>query len=290
VNRLFVHRRVSRATGQANTAIFLIFSELATSVFPCYQPVCHRFFPGEERKERNTMEMSDEKKKAVVLLSGGMDSAVVLAMAILDGFEAHALTFFYGQRHAIEIEFARRTALALGASRHVVFDLNLGSFGGSALTTGVEVPKGRSHSGDGDVPVTYVPARNAVFLSVAVSLAEAIGARDVFIGVSAVDYSGYPDCRPGFIRAFETAINAGTCAGIAGRPFRIHAPLLTLSKEETVRAGVALGVDFGLTRSCYDPALDGTPCGACDSCRLRAFGFEAAGASDPAVSTVRREL
>jgi len=234
------------------------------------------------------MDTDTEKKKAVVLLSGGMDSAVVLAMAIRDRFEAHALTFSYGQRHSVEIEFARRTALSLGASRHVVFDLNLGAFGGSALTANIEVPKGRKHSGAADVPITYVPARNAVFLSVAVSLAEAIGARDVFIGVSAVDYSGYPDCRPEFISAFEKAINEGTCAGATGSPFRIHAPLLSLTKEETVRAGAALGVDFGLTRSCYDPAADGTPCGECDSCRLRALGFEAAGSEDPAVSTVRR--
>jgi 7-cyano-7-deazaguanine synthase len=216
-----------------------------------------------------------------------MDSAVVLAMAIRDGFEAHALTFRYGQRHALEIDFARRTAATLGASRHVVLDLDIGSFGGSSLTGDGEIAKSREAAA-GEIPSTYVPARNAVFLAVAASLAEAIGARDVFIGVSAVDYSGYPDCRPEFITAFETAINLGTRAGATGRPFRLHAPLLVLSKADTVREGMSLGVDFGLTRSCYDPSPEGVPCGACDSCRLRALGFAGAGARDPAVSTVRR--
>jgi 7-cyano-7-deazaguanine synthase len=232
--------------------------------------------------------VSESSKRAVVLLSGGMDSAVVLAMAIRDGFEAHALTFLYGQRHAVEIDFARRVATTLGAARHVVLALDIGRFGGSSLTAPGEVPRGRERSGDGEIPSTYVPARNAVFLSVAVSLAEAIGARDVFIGVSAVDYSGYPDCRPEFLRAFEAAINVGTREGAAGRGFRLHAPLLEMSKADTVRAGLSLGVDFGLTRSCYDPAADGTPCGLCDACRLRAIGFAGAGATDPAVPPARR--
>ncbi len=226
-------------------------------------------------------------KRAILLLSGGMDSAVTFAMAARDGFEVSALTFRYGQRHAVEIDYARRVAAAIGAARHIVLDLDLGAFGGSALTDGSAIPKRREPGAD-EIPSTYVPARNAVFLSVAASFAEAIDARDLFIGVSAVDYSGYPDCRPEFIRAFEAAINLGTRAGATGRPFRIHAPLLTMSKADTVRTGLSLGVDFGLTRSCYDPAADGTPCGACDSCRLRALGFEGAGAADPAVSVVRR--
>lgn len=228
--------------------------------------------------------MSDDKserdeRRAVVLLSGGMDSAVVLAMAIRQGFAAHALTFRYGQRHAVELEAARTVATALGAVEHLVIDLDLARFGGSALTSADPIPKG----GAGAIPATYVPARNAVFLALAASLAEARGARDVFIGVSAVDYSGYPDCRPEFIRAFEAALNLGTRAGATGTPLRVHAPLLELSKADTVRAGLELGVDFGLTRSCYDPDDRGAPCGACDACRLRALGFDGAGASDPVV-------
>jgi 7-cyano-7-deazaguanine synthase len=220
---------------------------------------------------------------AVVLLSGGMDSAVVLAIAIRDGFAAHALTVRYGQRHAVEIEAARRVAAALGAAGHAVIDLDLARFGGSALTAGGALPA----AGGGGIPATYVPARNAVFLALAASFAEALGARDLFIGVSAVDYSGYPDCRPEFIRAFEGALNLGTRAGATGAPLALHAPLLALSKADTVRAGLALGVDFGLTRSCYDPAADGAPCGRCDACRLRALGFEGAGAADP-VAALRR--
>jgi len=225
--------------------------------------------------------MSDEKgeprARAVVLLSGGMDSAVTLAMAIRSGFEAHALTFRYGQRHAVEIDAARAVAASLGAAEHVVINLDLARFGGSALTAAGAVPKG----GGTGIPATYVPARNAVFLAIGASLAEAKGARDVFIGVSAVDYSGYPDCRPEFIRAFEAALNLGTRAGATGSALRLHAPLLALSKADTVRAGLDLGVDFGLTRSCYDPDDRGAPCGACDACRLRALGFEGADVADP---------
>jgi 7-cyano-7-deazaguanine synthase len=222
-----------------------------------------------------------EAARAVVLLSGGMDSAVVLAMAIQRGFEAHALTFRYGQRHAVEIEAARGVAAALGAVRHLVLDLDLARFGGSALTADGELPRAAGGGERPAIPATYVPARNAVFLSLAASFAEALAARDVFIGVSAVDYSGYPDCRPEFIRAFEAALSLGTRAGATGSPLRLHAPLLELSKADTVRAGLALGVDFGLTRSCYDPSGGGAPCGACDACRLRALGFDGAGVSDP---------
>jgi len=230
-----------------------------------------------------TMNEERDRKvaRAVVLLSGGMDSAVVLAMAIRRGFEAHALTFRYGQRHLVEVEAARNVAAALGASRHVVLDLDLASFGGSALTANGEIPRAAAGADRPEIPATYVPARNAVFLALAASFAEALAARDVFIGVSAVDYSGYPDCRPEFIRAFESALNLGTRAGATGFPLELHAPLLEMSKADTVRAGLALGVDFGLTRSCYDPEGGGTPCGRCDACRLRTRGFDGAGVADP---------
>jgi 7-cyano-7-deazaguanine synthase len=228
--------------------------------------------------------MNDDKRerkaRAVVLLSGGMDSAVALAMAIRQGFEVHALTLRYGQRHAIEIDSAIAVAAALGAAEHVVFDLDLARFGGSALTATGAIPRGEGGERPA-IPATYVPARNAVFLALAASFAETLGARDVFIGVSAVDYSGYPDCRPEFIRAFETALNLGTRAGATGGSIHLNAPLLAMSKADTVRAGLGLGVDFGLTRSCYDPSDRGVPCGACDACRLRALGFDGAGAVDP---------
>jgi 7-cyano-7-deazaguanine synthase len=221
--------------------------------------------------------------RAVVLLSGGMDSAVVLATAIRQGFEAHALTFRYGQRHAVELESASAVAAALGAAEHVVIDLDLARFGGSSLTAAGAIPKDRG--AQTGIPTTYVPARNAVFLAVAASFAEALGARDVFIGVSAVDYSGYPDCRPEFLRAFEAALNLGTRAGATDAPLRLHAPLLAMSKADTVRAGLTLSVDFGLTHSCYDPDDRGVPCGACDACRLRALGFDGAGIADPATKS-----
>jgi 7-cyano-7-deazaguanine synthase len=228
--------------------------------------------------------MNDDKRerkaRAVVLLSGGMDSAVTLAMAIRQGFEVHALTFRYGQRHAVEIDSAVAVAAALGAAEHVVVDIDLARFGGSALTAAGAIPKGKG-GGRPEIPVTYVPARNAVFLALAASFAEALGARDVFIGVSAVDYSGYPDCRPEFIRAFETALNLGTRAGATNAPLHLHAPLLAMSKADTVKAGLGLGVDFALTRSCYDPGDCGAPCGTCDACRLRALGFDGAGVVDP---------
>ncbi|MDD5308137.1 MAG: 7-cyano-7-deazaguanine synthase QueC [Deltaproteobacteria bacterium] len=218
---------------------------------------------------------------AVVLVSGGLDSAVVLAMARSQEFAPHALTVRYGQRHGVEVQASAAVARANGVARHLIIDLDLRVFGGSALTADGPVPKGERAPGAAIIPPTYVPARNTIFLSLALAWAETLGARDVFIGVSAVDYSGYPDCRPEYIAAFEAAANLGTRAVEGGRPFRIHAPLVRLSKAETVKAGLALGVDFGLTRTCYDPDPAGRPCGACESCRLRAKGFAEAGVEDP---------
>ncbi len=224
--------------------------------------------------------MNEKKKKAVVLLSGGMDSSVVLADAISRGYEVYALTFYYGQRHRVELETAKKQVAAANVANHIVFDLNLAQFGGSALTDNIAVP----HNIDAnEIPVTYVPARNTVFLSVALSYAEAIGARDIFIGVSSVDYSGYPDCRPEFIESFERTANLGTKAADGGELFRIHAPLIRLSKEETVLLGRKYGVNFKNTHTCYDPTPDGKPCGECDSCRLRKKGFDEAGLDDPAI-------
>jgi 7-cyano-7-deazaguanine synthase len=222
--------------------------------------------------------MNTQLKKAVILLSGGLDSATTLAYAVSKGFDCHAITFDYGQRHKIEIKAAKKVAKALGASRHLVIKIDLRKFGGSALTSEMPVPKGRSAKKIGEgIPGTYVPARNTVFLSLALAFAEAAGARDIFIGVNALDYSGYPDCRPEFIRAFEKTANLGTKAGVEGEKFKIHAPLIKLSKAEIVRLGRKLGVDFEMTHSCYDPAPDdGTPCGRCDSCLLREKGFKEA--------------
>jgi len=222
------------------------------------------------------------KPKAVVLLSGGLDSATCLAIARAEGFEPYALSFAYGQRHAAELEAAQRVAQALGATAHHVAQIDLRAFGGSALTADIEVPKPRSAEEIGkEIPVTYVPARNTVFLSFALAWAEALGARDLFIGVNALDYSGYPDCRPEFLEAFERVANLGTKAGVEGDRFRVHAPLLRLSKAEIIRQGMELGVDYGLTRSCYDPDALGRACGRCDSCLLRKKGFAEAGVPDP---------
>lgn len=226
------------------------------------------------------------KRRAVVLLSGGMDSAVSLAEARAAGFEAHALSFDYGQRHRAELDAAARVAASLGASRHVVVRLDLRAFGGSALTADIDVPKDRiGHEGADEIPVTYVPARNTIFLSVALGYAETIDASDLFIGVNAIDYSGYPDCRPEFIAAFEAMANLGTKMGAEGTRVRIHTPLARMSKREIVERGVALGVDFGSTLTCYDPITvrgRAAPCGHCDACILRAQGFAAAGIADPA--------
>ncbi|MFU8856666.1 MAG: 7-cyano-7-deazaguanine synthase QueC [Deferrisomatales bacterium] len=220
--------------------------------------------------------------RAVVLLSGGLDSATCLAIARAEGFETHALSFAYGQRHAVELDAARRVAAALGAAAHHVAGIDLRAFGGSALTADIAVPKSDSEEAIGkEIPVTYVPARNTVFLSFALAWAEVLGARDLFIGVNALDYSGYPDCRPEFLEAFERVANLGTRAGVEGDRFRVRAPLLHWTKAEIIRRGAALGVDYGLTRSCYDPGRDGRACGRCDSCLLRRKGFREAGVPDP---------
>ena len=226
--------------------------------------------------------MSDEKK-AVVLLSGGLDSATVAAIAREQGFELCALTFRYGQRHQIEIRSAERIAGAMAIERHIVLDLDLRRFGGSALTDDIEVPKGRSAEDMADgIPVTYVPARNTIFLSFALAWAEVLGANDIFIGVNALDYSGYPDCRPEFIHCFEDLANLATKAGVeGGRRISIHTPLIDMTKAEIIRRGVELGVDYALTISCYDPGPGGDACGDCDACRLRLKGFAEAGTDDP---------
>ncbi len=223
------------------------------------------------------------KRKAVVLLSGGLDSATALAIAVSEGFDAHAISFRYGQRHAVELECAARVAAALGASEHVVVDFDLRTFGGSALTADIDVPKNRAPSDIAHgIPVTYVPARNTIFLSFALAFSETRGATDVFLGVNALDYSGYPDCRPEFIAAFERMANLATRAGVEGaRPFVLHTPLIALTKADIVRRGRSLGVDFSLTCSCYDPAPDGAPCLRCDACLLRRKGFAEAGIVDP---------
>jgi len=222
-------------------------------------------------------------KRAVCLLSGGLDSSTCLAVARREGFECYALSFDYGQRHRIELDAARRVAAALGAARHVILPIDLRVFGGSALTADIEVPKGRSQEEMGQgIPITYVPARNTVFLSFALAWAETLEAEDIFIGVNAIDYSGYPDCRPEFIAAFERMANLATKAGVEGRTHvRIHAPLVKLSKAEIVKLAKALRLDFRLTHSCYDPDPAGRACGRCDSCLLRRKGFEEAEIADP---------
>jgi 7-cyano-7-deazaguanine synthase len=221
-------------------------------------------------------------RRAVALLSGGLDSTTTLALARRDGFECYALTVDYGQRHRVELAAARAVAERLGARDHVVVPLDLRRFGGSALTADIAVPKGRAPDTMTDIPVTYVPARNTIFLALALAWAETLGAEDIFIGVNALDSSGYPDCRPEYIDAFERLANLGTRAGVEGtRAFTIHTPLIALSKAGIVSLAVELGVDFSLTWSCYDPAPGGRPCGACDSCVLRAKGFREAGVVDP---------
>jgi 7-cyano-7-deazaguanine synthase len=223
------------------------------------------------------------KPRAVVLLSGGLDSATALAEAKALGFELYALTVVYGQRHAVEREAARRVAGAIGVTRHVEQAIDLRAFGGSALTADLAVPKDRDEATmAAAIPITYVPARNTVFLALALAWAETLGAFDIFVGVNCVDYSGYPDCRPEYLRAFEALANLATKAGVegAGR-FRIHAPLLTMTKDQIISRGRALGVDFGLTHSCYDPTADGRACGRCDSCKLRLAAFRRLGLHDP---------
>lgn len=221
-------------------------------------------------------------KPAVVLLSGGLDSTTVLAIAKDRGYDPYALSFRYGQRHAVELDAAKRVAESQGVVRHVVAEIDLRVFGGSALTADIDVPKHDSSAElPNEIPTTYVPARNTIFLSFALAYAETIGAQDIFIGVNALDYSGYPDCRPEYIAAFQTMANLATKSGIGGEKVQIHTPLIQMTKAEIVRTGTRLGVDYALTSSCYDPTDAGQPCGHCDSCLLRLKGFEEAGMTDP---------
>ena len=222
------------------------------------------------------------KKPAVVLLSGGLDSTTVLAIAKSQDYDPYALSFRYGQRHAIELESASRVAAAQGVRRHVIADIDLRVFGGSSLTSDIAVPKHDAADELSDeIPSTYVPARNTIFLSFALAYAETVGAQDIFIGVNALDYSGYPDCRPEYIAAFQNMATLATKAGVEGQQLSIHTPLITLTKAEIIATGLALGVDYGLTSSCYDPDDSGNPCGHCDSCLLRLKGFAEAGHTDP---------
>lgn len=224
-----------------------------------------------------------EPKRAVVLLSGGLDSATVLAIARSQGFELYALSFSYGQRHIWELEAAARVASSIGVVKHRTAKVDLRIFGGSALTDDIDVPKGRSADDmSHGIPITYVPARNTIFLSFALAWAEVLGSSDIFIGVNALDYSGYPDCRPEFIEAFEKMANLATKAGVEGRQsLKIHTPLIALSKAQIISKGIELGVDYALTSSCYDPSSSGEPCGQCDSCLLRQKGFSEIGIDDP---------
>lgn len=223
------------------------------------------------------------ERRCVVLLSGGLDSATAMAEARAAGFVIDALTVYYGQRHAVEIDAARRVAKALGARRHLEQEIDLRAFGGSALTDSIEVPKDRDDEAiSTGIPITYVPARNTVFLALALALAETIGAFDIYLGVNCVDYSGYPDCRPEFLNAFEAMANLATKAGVEGAGgYQIHAPLIQLTKEQIIKRGLELGVDYGLTHSCYDPTPEGLACGRCDSCRIRLAAFERLGLRDP---------
>ena len=219
--------------------------------------------------------------KAVVLVSGGLDSTTCLAMAREKGFDLYALTFNYGQRHDHELNSAKMVVDFFNIQNHSIIDIDLAQFGGSALTDQIDVPKKRDLSDMADIPVTYVPARNTVFLSLALAWAEVLGSFDIFIGVNALDYSGYPDCRPEYISSFEKTANLATKAGVSGSSFRIHTPLIDMTKSEIVKVGMDLGVDYSLTSSCYDPDQEGNPCGLCDACYLRLKGFKEAGIIDP---------
>ena len=227
--------------------------------------------------------MKEQTKRAVVLLSGGLDSATVLAIARSQGYEAYALSFSYGQRHIWELQAAERVAASIGVVKHRTATIDLRIFGGSALTDDIDVPKGRSSDAmSHGIPITYVPARNTIFLSFALAWAEVLESSDIFIGVNALDYSGYPDCRPEFIEAFERMANLATKAGVEGRQaLKIHTPLIAMSKAEIIQKGIELGVDYSLTSSCYDPSATGEPCGQCDSCLLRQKGFRENGVDDP---------
>jgi len=233
-----------------------------------------------------------EIRKAIVLSSGGVDSTTVMAMARSEGYQIYSLSFHYGQRHVFELEAAKKIAEKLGAARHLVVDIDLRKIGGSALTDDIDVPKKRKEQEmRHDIPVTYVPARNTIFLSYALAWAEVLGASDIFIGVNAVDYSGYPDCRPEYIEAFECMANLATKAGVEGRlRMKIRTPLIRMTKAEIIRKGVELGVDYRFTHSCYDPSPQGKACGQCDSCLLRIKGFREAGISDPTEYITQRDL
>jgi 7-cyano-7-deazaguanine synthase len=222
-------------------------------------------------------------KKAVVLSSGGLDSTTVMAIARQQGYGIYSLSFDYGQRHRFELKAAEKIACSMGARQHLIVGVGLDKFGGSALTDAIDVPKGRDETAlAGEIPVTYVPARNTVFLALALAWAEVLQAADIFIGVNAMDYSGYPDCRPEFVRAFENLAHVATKSGVAGTlQIRIHAPLITMTKAQIILKGIELGVDYSLTHSCYDPSPDGLACGLCDSCLLRKKGFKEAGVPDP---------
>ena len=233
------------------------------------------------------MQGTPPSRKAVVLLSGGLDSTTVLAIAKSEGYEPHAMSFRYGQRHVVELQSAQLIAARMGVRKHVIVDIDLRQFGASALTADIPVPKG--HKADAmpaGIPVTYVPARNTVFLSFALAWAETLGSQDIFMGVNALDYSGYPDCRPEYIAAYERMANLATRAGVEGsQRLQIHTPLIAMTKAQIIARGLELGVDYSLTTSCYDPGLDGQPCGACDSCVLRAKGFSESGVTDPLLRT-----
>ncbi len=233
--------------------------------------------------------MENKSKRAVVLLSGGLDSATVLAVARSEGYDLYALSFSYGQRHAWELEAAKRVAASIGVAEQRTVTIDLRAFGGSALTDDIAVPKGRTTDEmNNSIPITYVPARNTIFLSFALAWAEVLGTNDIYLGVNALDYSGYPDCRPEYIAAFERMANLATKAGVEGRQaLKIHTPLIALSKAEIIRLGRSLGVDYGLTSSCYDPSPAGVPCGQCDSCLLRQKGFHENGIEDPLLKNSR---
>lgn len=224
-------------------------------------------------------------KKAIVLSSGGIDSTTAMAMAKSEGYEIYSLSFFYGQRHSLELDAAKKVAVMLGAKEHLVINIDLRAFGGSALTDDIEVPKGRDETDmQRSIPVTYVPARNTIFLSYALAWAEVLHVSDIFIGVTSVDYSGYPDCRPEYIEAFENMANLATKAAVEGKTrVKIRTPLITMSKADIIRRGIELGVDYRITHSCYDPSLEGKACGRCDSCLLRKKGFRDAGIPDPTI-------
>ncbi len=239
--------------------------------------------PGNAPMNAAASSSATESKKAVVLLSGGLDSSTVLAIAQSQGYSVYAISFRYGQRHQLELACAARIASAANVTRHVIVEIDLSQFGGSALTSAIDVPKHDSADQIGtEIPVTYVPARNTVFLSLALAYAESIGASDIFLGVNALDYSGYPDCRPEFIRAFETMANLGTKAGVTGAQIRLHTPLIELTKAQIIEWGLRLGVDYGQTSSCYDPLPTGQACGHCDACLLRLRGFAQNQIQDPA--------